>query len=264
MSDTIERAFYPRYCFHLAPTADAWCFFRIADLFALQQRDGFEGEGLFFYQNLPIKWVRVVGLVVAVDEFAGRRAFTIDDSSGACIEAIVSLDTAKTASTTNEPAAAPAGSLAQPYDHVDVGSVVDVKGALTTFRDARQLKVEKMTTVPSTAGEVSLWAKRSAFRRDVLGKAWVLPDKRIRQCRRAAERSEAEAERKKQRLRDAAAFGSRHQTKAGKDKDKDAARGRRGVAEGPGKAAQFPSRDGEEALKVLVASCKGEYSALGL
>ena len=43
MSDTLEAVFYPRYCFHLAPTANAWCFLRTKDLFTLQQRNGFEG-----------------------------------------------------------------------------------------------------------------------------------------------------------------------------------------------------------------------------
>ncbi|TQV98170.1 endo-1,3-beta-glucanase Engl1 [Cordyceps javanica] len=204
MSDTLGWAFYPRFCFHLAPTANVWCFLRIWDLFTLQQRDGFEGEGLYFYRNLPIKWVRIVGVVVAIDTFAGLRAFTIDDSSGACIEAIVSSPKPdESSSDKNVASAALAGPLAQStalFADIDVGSVMDVKGALTTFRDTRQLKVEKMAMVRGTAEELKLWAKRNAFRGDVLDKYWALSDKTVRKCRQDAQRSEAEAERKRQRL----------------------------------------------------------------
>lgn len=43
MSDRLGVVFYPRYCFHLAPTAKGWCFLRVKDLFTLEQPDGFEG-----------------------------------------------------------------------------------------------------------------------------------------------------------------------------------------------------------------------------
>ena len=215
------------------------------------------GEGLYFHRNLPIKWVRIVGVVVAIDEFGTFRAFTIDDSSGACIEAMISLITTEPASDASAATAAPLGPLAQPvtpYDHIDVGSVVDVKGALTTFRDAKQLKVEKMTALRGTAEEMKLWAKRSAFGRDVLEKPWVLPDKTVRKCRKEAERSEAEAERKRERLKAASvrktgkAHVAQKRQRAVEDKD-----GRRsGLRKGA-----------EEVIEVL-ASSKGKFSALGL
>ncbi|KAJ6787911.1 hypothetical protein PWT90_01894 [Aphanocladium album] len=271
MSDTLEAAFYPRYCFHLAPTANAWCFFQTRDLFTLEQREGFEGEGLYFYRNLPIKWVRIVGVVVAIDEFAGLCAFTIDDSSGACIEAVTSLtapakppDDGKSETTTSAaPAPAPAlGPLAQPvtpYGHVDVGSVVDVKGALTTFREARQLKVEKMLVLRSTAEEMKLWTKRTVFRRDVLERPWIVPDKMLRRCRRDAERTEAEAERKRQRLK--AAMVSRTATRT--SRAKKAQRGE-GTAEDDGAQRRSRSRGNEADVAEILASAKGKYSALGL
>lgn len=275
MSDTLEAVFYPRYCFHLAPTANAWCFLRTKDLFTLEQRDGFEGrrarshmsfgtnynptgEGLYFHRNLPIKWVRIVGVVVAIDEFAGLRAFTIDDSSGACIEAMISLAAPAPAPNAQEPVTAVTlGPLAQPvtpYDHIDVGSVVDVKGALTTFRDTKQLKVEKMAALRGTAEEMKLWAKRGAFRRDVLETPWTLPDKIVRKCRKEAEQSEAEAERKRERLRAA------HVRKTGKA---DKTQKRQGVV-GDGDERRNRLRNDAEEVIELLASSKGKYNALGL
>lgn len=275
MSDTLKPALYPRYCFHLSPTANAWCFFQTSELFELDEKDGFNGaefllekyssyilltillgEGLYFFRNLPIKWVRIVGVVVAIDEFNGFRAYTIDDSSGVCIEAMISLSAPTGDLTSN---AAPTGRLAQPatpYDHIDVGSVVDVKGALTTFREIRQMKVEKMTCLRGTAAEMKLWGKRAAFRRDVLEKPWVVQEKILRKCRKEAERSEAEAERKKTKVKASTAGKSgslrkvtRHQRS--QDREDNTARRSKSAAE-------------KEAISRILASTKGEYNALGL
>ena len=35
-----------------------------------------------------MKWVRVTGVIVAVDEYAGKNVYTVDDSSGMCIECV--------------------------------------------------------------------------------------------------------------------------------------------------------------------------------
>lgn len=168
-----------------------------------------EGENFFFYKSLPIKWVRIVGVVVAIDEYSGRRVYTVDDSSNACIECTILLaqppkqdDDASKRET--EPAQLPehAPPLAlELFTDIDVGSVVDVKGGLSTFRDEKQINIEKMHAVICTAEEVSLWEKRAQFRKDVLDKPWVLGDRDVRRCRKQAERSEEEAERKRKRLK---------------------------------------------------------------
>lgn len=44
MSDPAKPPIYPRYCFHLAPTVNTWCLFRVADVHGLDQHEGFEGE----------------------------------------------------------------------------------------------------------------------------------------------------------------------------------------------------------------------------
>ncbi|KAF4447005.1 Protein stn1 [Fusarium austroafricanum] len=209
MSESAKPQIYPRYCFHLAPTVNQWCLFRVTDVHGLDQYEGFEGENFYFYGNLPIKWVRIVGLVVAIDEFTGRRVYTVDDSSGACIECTVAIpisvggdggafteDAALKKKTDTDPPSAP-----DPFPNIDVGCIVDVKGGLSTFREERQLTIEKMVVVRSTAQEVTLWEKRVRFQSEVLAKPWILRKSEIRRCRQEAERSEEEAQRKRRRIK---------------------------------------------------------------
>ncbi|PFH60982.1 hypothetical protein XA68_18455 [Ophiocordyceps unilateralis] len=183
---------YPRYCFHLSPTFDAWCLLHAREIHRLEQHEGFQAENFFFHGNLPIRWVRVVGIVVAVDDFDSRRVYTVDDSSGACIEALLVLLPAPMANSGK-------GQDKATADCIHVGSVVDVKGELSTYRDEKQIKIERIKRLRSTADELALWERRATFRRDVLDRPWVLARADIRRCRREAERSEAAVERKKRR-----------------------------------------------------------------
>lgn len=186
-----------------------------------------QGQDFYFYKNLPIRWVRVVGIVVDVNDYAGRRVFTVDDSSGICLEASASYSvppkTQNATGASRAPNAAakqawmppgPAGggpgnlqTAGLPYPEIDVGSVVDVKGKLATFRGYRQIRIERMGRLRSTAEEVALWEKRAKFQSKVLGKPWVLSEDDIAQCRKEAEaqEDEGEDEKKRRRLREAIA-----------------------------------------------------------
>lgn len=149
-------------------------------------------------------------MIVAIDEYSGRRIYTIDDSSGACIECMVTIPTPQTetnglADTGRKADQQSENSKPLPvprlYVDLDVGSVVDVKGGLSTFRDEKQITIERMIPLRCTAQEVALWEKRACFRKDVLDKPWVLRNREIRRCRKEAERSEEEAARKRKRLK---------------------------------------------------------------
>ena len=59
---------------------------------------------LFHYGNHPVKWVRVTGVIVAVDEYAGRNVYTVDDSSGMCIECVCVTPTPPPKTETTVPA----------------------------------------------------------------------------------------------------------------------------------------------------------------
>ncbi|KAK2599248.1 hypothetical protein N8I77_011018 [Diaporthe amygdali] len=183
MTEQDEHPVYPQYCFHLSPTINRFCPLRSGDIQNLTTHSGFAGQDVFFHRNLPLRWIRIAGMVVAVDEFAHRRVYTVDDSDGLCIECVADLPKPNS----NDSASAAVTTL--PKD-VDVGTVVDLKGGLTLFRGNKQVKIEKMTILRSTDEEVALWEKATQFRVDVLDKPWKLTEREIRRCRKEAERQD--------------------------------------------------------------------------
>ncbi|KAI0539103.1 hypothetical protein GGR58DRAFT_265630 [Xylaria digitata] len=207
--------YYPQYCFHLSPTINRWCPLRAIDIACLGSQPGFEDIDVFFYLNHPIRWVRIMGVVVAIDHYYGHRVYTIDDSTGRCVEC-----TATTPSANNkkmhhgdrrqikitEPSIIPAknttvahvaetkatntiSTVASPID-IDIGMVLDVKGSVKIFRGQKQIKIQKVTRVLSTNEEVNFWDRIRDFRRDNLNQPWTLKDREVRRCRRL-QRAEA-------------------------------------------------------------------------
>jgi hypothetical protein len=139
-----------------------------------------------------------MGVVVAIDSYYGRRVYTVDDSTGVCIECEVMITT--TAATTGsagsdthnsrtatseqaEPAQSKVYDISEPagpYADIDVGMVVDVKGNLKLFRNKQQIKIKKMQRVRSTNKEVQFWNKIEAFKKDVLSQPWVVERRELR------------------------------------------------------------------------------------
>ncbi|KAH6605651.1 hypothetical protein Trco_004804 [Trichoderma cornu-damae] len=266
VSGATKATLYPRYCFHLSPTANAWCLLRVAEIHALDQHPGFEGENFFFYKNLPIKWVRVVGVVVAIEQYVNRRLYTIDDGSGRNILALVMPPAPakpKNGSTAGEQPTETDPQDADPYADVDVGVVVDVKGGVSAFRSERQISVEKMVVVKGTAQEVVLWEKRTKFRREVLDAPWLLQEKDIRQCRRDAERPEVlEAQREKKARKQSRA------REANRDDEKPLAKD---TKDKTARGGDNDSNDNDAAKRmrriqrmIREGALTGRYSALGL
>ncbi|KJZ78460.1 hypothetical protein HIM_01851 [Hirsutella minnesotensis 3608] len=103
------------------------------------------------------------------------------------------------ASGVTQAAGESAASEPTPYDDVDIGMVIDVKGELSTFRDEMQVRLAKMCPVKGTEQELKIWEKRVRFRRDVLDKPWILSDGEVRKCRKRAEGSETKLVRKRTR-----------------------------------------------------------------
>ncbi|KAG6214267.1 hypothetical protein E4U50_000489 [Claviceps purpurea] len=275
MTDACKTEIYPRYCFHLSSTANTWCFLPARVIHTLQQHAGFEGENFFFHKNLPIKWARIVGCVVAIDEFSGRHVFTLDDSSGKCIEAWIfdSSHAPEPASAVASEAAAAKENksakdtmrkdlVASPaYSEIDIGHVIDVKGSLCSFRGEMQIKIEKFSSVKGTAQEMMLWKKRSKFQRDVLDKPWVLDAKIIRRCRKEAEASSLSEKRREKR---------HHASAKSALKGKESAEPPRAQVPETGqsrkKEKKQTSAEVAAQLKQLIldGSVKGKYGALGL
>ncbi|KAB5518824.1 hypothetical protein GE09DRAFT_503875 [Coniochaeta sp. 2T2.1] len=224
---------YPQYCFHLSPTIEKWCAFRASEIHGLTSPRGFEGQELYFHLNHPVRWVQVAGVVVAIDEFYGRRIYTIDDSSGANIEVVLRVEkqnanqaavsateaegsgygksavkdskgktTAKPVQTvTKEDEVKP-----QVDSEVDVGDVLLVKGKITVYRNNKQIMVHKIVHLRSTQDEVQFWKKMTEFHDSVLSNPWTLSEKEFKRCRREAEKSNWEEpkdrKRSKRKLRE--------------------------------------------------------------
>ncbi|KAI1644175.1 uncharacterized protein F4817DRAFT_347480 [Daldinia loculata] len=246
MTSAESLIFYPAYCFHLSPTINKWCPLRAADIHGLEGRPGFEGDNVFFSLNHPIRWVRIVGVVVAIDEFYGRRIYTVDDSTGACIECGISVPKpvdSRYRNAAEDPAP-------DPYPEIDVGMVVEVKGSTIVFREQKQIKVQKLQRVGSTNQEVQFWDKILNFRKDVLSKPWVLDKKEVRRCKKQYMADVDSKERKKRRKENGLAIDKHKRDPELKDKSREA-----------GKSMK------EESPVMLGAQspyAKGQYSALGL
>lgn len=151
------------------------------------------GQNLYFHLNHPIKWIRLVGAIVARDSYERRLVLTLDDSSGTTIE----LTCLKTPDLTTTPPAdtgdihprphpgtlvtstatgvSPSGNILS-LEGVDVGTVVKAKGGISEFRGTKQLVLERITVVETTDAEVRAWEEGVRFRMEVLVGPWVVEE----------------------------------------------------------------------------------------
>ena len=171
--------FYSAYCFFLSPTYNTWARLTAADVCALRERAGFEGtrsidlhssrssmlgtnsrwltgQNLYFHLNHPIRWVRLVGVVVAFDVLPTRFIFVLDDSSGTTIDVTCELakaqshdgrthELSKELAMTEIPTkgvTAKGGEVN--LAGVDIGSVVKVKGGIGAWKGRRQVLLERI------------------------------------------------------------------------------------------------------------------------
>lgn len=141
-----------------------------------------------------------------------------------------------------------------------MGSVVDVKGWLHTFREV-QINVKKIDAVRCTADEIKLWTKREKQHLSVLEKPWVLRKRDIRRCKEVAERAEVDASRETQRIRNAAKADRLGKTRQTNTKQKAAIQKKADVEE----ARREKERRLEERRAALARGiAEGKFKALGL
>jgi len=172
--------------------------------------------------------VRIAGVVVAIDEFEGRRVYTVDDGSGETIECVVKVAQPSPPGLSGIPAARPEAHAAkatatEPNQQqvpiidgdIDVGHVLDIKGSvkLLVFRNIRQIHAEKIIHLRSTEREVQFWEKLTQLRVEILDHPWVLDRREIRRCRKEADGHD-ERRAKRQKTRDSSTTdrteGQRH------------------------------------------------------
>lgn len=190
------------------------------------------GQNIYHCLNHPIQWIKITGIIVAVDEFYNRICYTVDDSSGSTIECVC-LSPPKSDALPKDSTNSYSGgkfwndtrakrdikkNTETPIDQraiddmispdgpklrgIDVGSVVKIKGIISVFRDVRQIAMKIIHTIPDTAAEVVEWQARNAFYKDVLGKPWLVSEEQEKKCLKDAEREKwREEEKRKRRIR---------------------------------------------------------------
>ncbi|KAJ5050545.1 uncharacterized protein L3040_002422 [Drepanopeziza brunnea f. sp. 'multigermtubi'] len=250
---SIPENIYPDYCHSLSPTIGKWCPLQATDVHRLRDVGMFsDGRVLYHLGNHPVKWVRITGVVVAMDQYPGKRVYVVDDSSGMNIECAAA---APVSSPINEAPAVPkhldqiASLMAAkpsnappkkpermketqgeekntspsvqtpmvPWDEIDVGMVVKVKGRVNSRWDIIQIEVVKVEVMRCTDQEVRCWNEIMAFKRDVSDRPWVVSKEQEEKCRRLKERELRGSKNGGRRAE------SREQRKKRKDDEKKAA-----------------------------------------
>ncbi|KAL0256597.1 hypothetical protein SLS55_008992 [Diplodia seriata] len=180
---------------------------------AISRTDSFDRaiHPTFFHLNHPIRFVRLVGTVVAVEDLGPRFALlTLDDGSGATLElkitrltssgnnaaAAAAPGTTTTTTTTTTPTTTTSNTtvpnltvhtaiglfsvVAGPDGAapIDVGTTLKAKCTLGTFRNTIQGVLQRCwvlgSTSSSTRAEAEAWRDTAAFMRSVLARPWVL------------------------------------------------------------------------------------------
>jgi Skp family chaperone for outer membrane proteins len=150
---------------------------------------------LYFHLNHPIRYVRLVGVVVAIDDINLKyTVVTIDDGSGATIELKIvrippaernPVDTSSLTSLDNVKVISRPGVFEVVVDNLrlDIGTVVKAKGTISEFRGIKQLNLKRIWVVSTTDEEAQSWAETAAFKQEVLSKPWHLTSAEHRQIK---------------------------------------------------------------------------------
>jgi hypothetical protein len=154
-----------------------------------QRLTGLVGQDVYFYQNHPVQFVYLCGLVLQIELAPGAGAnkyalLTLDDGSGQTIEVKIRRRVVEPEDHATYPSSTEIDnvdvqvgfglpSLLVDKGVVPVGSILKVKGSITKFR-ARQLDLKRVFVVQNTAEEVKFWADVATHRRNVLSRPWVL------------------------------------------------------------------------------------------
>ncbi|KNG44767.1 ob-fold nucleic acid binding domain [Stemphylium lycopersici] len=175
---------YPAYCFRVSPTFNTWVKLTAADVQALRSDRDFAGQHIYFHLNHPIRYVRIVGVVVAIDDINLKyTALTIDDGSGATIELKIvrkpsaeknPVDTSSNTEIDNVCVISRLGIFEVTVDKqpLDIGSALKAKCTISEFRGVKQLDLKRVSIVSTTDEEAKAWAETATFKQQTLSKPW--------------------------------------------------------------------------------------------
>ncbi|KAF7957682.1 hypothetical protein EAE96_003254 [Botrytis aclada] len=187
----------PPNLYELSPTIHKWCALRCADIVSLTTRGVyFEDKLIHHYLNHPIRYIKLIGLVVSIDTFARRRVYTIDDSSGVCIECVALLPLSPSGAPPNShpppPPSSPSISTPQiPWNDISECKVVRILGIMGSYMQSPQLQIVKMGVVGSTEVERKWWDECRGLKdpeTGVLGREWVVGREEMERWRRRERR----------------------------------------------------------------------------
>ncbi|KAL8839783.1 MAG: hypothetical protein Q9170_001594 [Blastenia crenularia] len=226
------------------------------------EEDSKRGQNTYFYLNHPIRWIRLVGVIVAFDVYPNRVIMTLDDSSGLTVEIFCRKQAHMASVVDTTVDCHGAIKLNKDYrlvddEHlyttnegykvdvkgIDLGSIVKVKGGISEFRGEKQVTLERISLIRSTTEEASAWAENTTFYQDILSQPWVVSKRRQQEAKIAAEGLAREREARKERKRRKKKIEEKREHKAKREQGHDRKKFRRDgtseqVAEQRGQASR--------------------------
>ncbi|ORY12856.1 hypothetical protein BCR34DRAFT_481987 [Clohesyomyces aquaticus] len=193
---------YPAYCFPASPTYNAWVKLAAADVQALRSEPEYRSQRIYFHLNHPIRYVNLVGVVVAIDDINLKyTVLTVDDGSGATIEVKIIRLSPNVYNAVESPSNTTVSNLniivrtgvfeVTINGHpVDIGSVIKAKCTISEFRGSKQLEVKRAWIVRTTNEEAQAWAQTAKFKREVLSKPWRLTSVEHRRIKKDMKREQ--------------------------------------------------------------------------
>ncbi|TID14694.1 hypothetical protein E2P81_ATG08650 [Venturia nashicola] len=200
---------YPAYTFRASPTYFAWVKLTCADIHALRSEPGFEGQGLYFHLNHPIRFISITAPIISIESITDRYTILeLDDGSGSTIVVKITrlskdqllanhVDSTSNTTVENVNIVSKIGVFnvfIDGHKKLDIGTVIKVKAVIGEFRKVKQLELKRIYVIRSTGDEVKEWAEVARWKRDILSKPWILPPQKLKELD-----SEDARERRKQR-----------------------------------------------------------------
>ncbi|KAI9892519.1 MAG: hypothetical protein M1814_001476 [Vezdaea aestivalis] len=182
--------YFPAPFYDYSHTYNNWVPLFISELHALSAPPAphfdTERRPTFFYLNHPIRYIKLVGIVISHDIYArkfgaaigegagkldeelgrtggGRHVVTLDDGSGHTVEITGDIKHFENLRRGD----------------VESGRVWKVKGSMAEFRSVRNVQVETITVFDEgseTLKEVQFWQEMVKFRKQFMSEPWAVTD----------------------------------------------------------------------------------------
>lgn len=153
---------------------DRWTRLTIAQVFQLKPKPS--TIGIYTHLQQPVRWIRLTGILTAVEDHEQRWLLTLDDGSGLAIQLIIKKELAQELTCLEAKRVVEDGmglrKRVEPQGAsmrgIGRGSCVDVRGTIGQFRAVRQMQVLRIALVETTEMEVETWELRNALQRRMI------------------------------------------------------------------------------------------------